>query len=66
MYLSDMHTHSIASGHGTECTITNMARALPRKVSGFSGSLITVPALWQPELPPISAALPILPKNISV
>ena len=29
---------------------------LPRKVSGFSGSLITVPALWQPELPPISAA----------
>lgn len=24
MYLSDMHTHSIASGHGTECTITNM------------------------------------------
>ena len=27
MYLSDMHTHSIASGHGTECTITNMARA---------------------------------------
>lgn len=28
---------------------------LPRKVSGFSGSLITVPALMQPELPPISA-----------
>ncbi|MCD7819073.1 MAG: PHP domain-containing protein, partial [Lachnospiraceae bacterium] len=26
MYLSDMHTHSIASGHGTSCTITDMAR----------------------------------------
>lgn len=31
MYLSDMHTHSIASGHGTECTITNMARAAAGK-----------------------------------
>ena len=31
MYLSDMHTHSIASGHGTECTITNMARAAAAK-----------------------------------
>ena len=31
MYLSDMHTHSIASGHGTECTITNMARAAAEK-----------------------------------
>ena len=26
MYLSDMHTHSIASGHGTICTITDMAK----------------------------------------
>lgn len=26
MYLSDMHTHSIASGHGTTCTISEMAR----------------------------------------
>ena len=26
MYLSDMHTHSIASGHGTTCTISNMAK----------------------------------------
>ena len=31
MYLSDMHTHSIASGHGTECTITNMARTAAAK-----------------------------------
>lgn len=27
MYLSDIHTHSIASGHGTTCTITDMAKA---------------------------------------
>ncbi len=27
MYLSDMHTHSIASGHGTTCTISDMAKA---------------------------------------
>lgn len=26
MYLSDMHTHSIASGHGTACTISDMAK----------------------------------------
>ena len=26
MYLSDMHTHSIASGHGTSCTISEMAK----------------------------------------
>ena len=26
MYLCDMHTHTIASGHGTSCTITDMAK----------------------------------------
>lgn len=26
MYLSDLHTHSIASGHGTSCTISDMAK----------------------------------------
>lgn len=31
MYLSDMHTHSIASGHGTSCTITDMSRAASAK-----------------------------------
>ena len=31
MYLSDMHTHSIASGHGTRCTITDMAKAAARR-----------------------------------
>ena len=31
MYLSDMHTHSIASGHGTTCTISDMAKTASRK-----------------------------------
>ena len=31
MYLSDIHTHSIASGHGTTCTISDMAKAVSRK-----------------------------------
>lgn len=31
MYLSDIHTHSIASGHGTSCTISNMAKLAARK-----------------------------------
>ena len=26
MYLCDMHTHTIASGHGTSCTIADMAK----------------------------------------
>ena len=31
MYLSDIHTHSIASGHGTSCTISDMAKAASKK-----------------------------------
>ena len=31
MYLSDIHTHSIASGHGTNATISNMAKAASRR-----------------------------------
>ena len=31
MYLSDIHTHSIASGHGTSATISNMAKAASRR-----------------------------------
>lgn len=30
MYLSDMHTHSIASGHGNTCTISDMAKKAAR------------------------------------
>lgn len=31
MYLADMHTHSIASGHGTSSTIADMAKAAAAK-----------------------------------
>ena len=31
MYLSDMHTHSVASGHGTSCTISHMAKQAAQK-----------------------------------
>ena len=31
MYLSDIHTHSIASGHGTICTISDMAKAASKE-----------------------------------
>ena len=31
MYLSDVHTHSIASGHGTTCTVSDMAKAASKK-----------------------------------
>ena len=31
MYLSDVHTHSVASGHGTTCTISDMAKAASKK-----------------------------------
>lgn len=66
MYLSDMHTHSIASGHGTECTITNMARAAAEKGLRLLGITDHGPGTLAAGTPPISAALPILPKNISV
>lgn len=31
MYLSDIHTHSIASGHGNSCTISDMAKEASRR-----------------------------------
>ncbi|MEE8835866.1 MAG: phosphatase [Eubacteriales bacterium] len=31
MYTCDMHTHTIASGHGTSCTIADMAKAAAAK-----------------------------------
>ena len=30
-YISDLHTHTIASGHGTSCTVNDMAREASRK-----------------------------------
>lgn len=31
MYLSDIHTHSVASGHGSHCTISDMAKEASKK-----------------------------------
>ena len=45
MYLSDLHTHTIASGHGTVCTITDMAKAAAGKGLKLLG--ITDPALME-------------------
>ena len=63
MYLSDIHTHSIASGHGTTCTISDMAKAASKKglkllgisdhgpgTSGFRNFfLFQKPSLFIPE-----------------
>ena len=61
MYLSDIHTHSIASGHGTTCTISDMAKAASKKglkLLGISdhgpgtlasGTLISEAFLFIPE-----------------
>ena len=54
MYLSDIHTHSIASGHGTTCTISDMAKAASQKGLKLLG--ITDQPLWLPELLLISEA----------
>lgn len=50
MYLSDIHTHSIASGHGTTCTISDMAKAASQKGLSFLESQTTDQPLWLPEL----------------
>ena len=51
MYLSDIHTHSIASGHGTTCTISDMAKEAGRKGLKLLG------------LPHISEVFHSVPKN---
>ena len=58
MYLSDIHTHSIASGHGTTCTISDMAKEASHK-----GLKIMVPRLSLPGLPHISEVFHSVPKN---
>ncbi len=49
MYLSDIHTHSIASGHGTNCTISDMAKEAGRKGLKLLEFPTTVPVLLFPE-----------------
>ena len=51
MYLSDIHTHSIASGHGTTCTISDMAKAASQKGLKLLGITDHGPAtLAKPDL----------------
>ena len=49
MYLSDIHTHSIASGHGTNCTISDMAKEAGRKGLKLLGISDHGPVLLFPE-----------------
>ena len=66
MYLSDIHTHSIASGHGTTCTISDMAKAASKKRTENSlGFLTTARELWLPELLLISEAFLFIPEKDS-
>lgn len=44
MYLSDMHTHTIASGHGTKSTISDMAKAASKKGLALLGITDHAPA----------------------
>ncbi len=37
MYSCDLHTHTIASGHGTSCTITDMAKAAAEREIAILG-----------------------------
>ena len=46
MYLSDMHTHSIASGHGTGCTISEMAKAASAKGLKLLGKMCIRDSLY--------------------
>lgn len=57
MYLSDMHTHSIASGHGTSCTISDMAKSASRKGLKLLGITDHGQLLLQQEPRLISAVL---------
>ena len=64
MYLSDVHTHSIASGHGTTCTVSDMAKAAAKK--GLKASRHHRPRTWALlplELLLISEVFLILPRS---
>ena len=63
MYLSDVHTHSIASGHGTTCTVSDMAKAASKRALNCSGSQTMDLAHLPRELLLISEVFLILPRN---
>lgn len=63
MYLSDMHTHSIASGHGTSCTITNMAKQAAQKGLKLLGITDHGPATLAAGTPSYFRSLTYSPKR---
>lgn len=63
MYLSDMHTHSIASGHGTSCTISDMAKEASRRGLKLLGITDHGPATLAAGTPSYFRSLTFSPKK---
>ena len=63
MYLSDIHTHSIASGHGTSCTISDMAKAAAAKGLKLLGITDHGPATLAAGTPSYFRSLTYSPKE---
>ena len=63
MYLSDMHTHSIASGHGTSCTISDMAKAASKQGLKLLGITDHGPATLAAGTPSYFRSLTFSPKK---
>lgn len=63
MYLSDIHTHSIASGHGTICTISDMAKHAAHKGLKLLGITDHGPATLAAGTPSYFRSLSYSPKK---
>lgn len=63
MYLSDMHTHSIASGHGTACTISDMVKCAAAKGIKLLGITDHGPATLAAGTPSYFRSLAYSPKK---
>lgn len=63
MYLSDIHTHSIASGHGTSCTISDMAKKAASRGIRLLGITDHGPATLAAGTPSYFRSLTFSPKH---
>ena len=63
MYLCDMHTHTIASGHGTSCTIADMAKAAAGKGLALLGITDHGPATMAAGTPSYFRSLASAPRK---
>ena len=63
MYLSDMHTHSIASGHGTVCTISEMVKKAAQQKLKLLGITDHGPATMAAGTPSYFRNLSICPRK---